>query len=59
VVGNDSVEAPGRTQRRRGGFGEDSMMARAPGRSTTVRAPGKFLAGHFGSLTTWVKAFRD
>jgi hypothetical protein len=34
-----------------GGFGEDSTMARAPGRPTTVRAPGKFLAGIFGSMT--------
>jgi hypothetical protein len=37
MVGNDGAE--------------DSMMARAPGRSTVMQAPGKFSAGNFGSLT--------
>jgi hypothetical protein len=52
VVGNDGVETPGRTRRWCGGSVVDSMTARAPGRSTTARALGKFLAGNFGSLTT-------
>jgi hypothetical protein len=30
---------------------EDSMTARAPGRSMTARALGKILAGNFDSLT--------
>jgi hypothetical protein len=36
VVENDGAEALGRTQRRHGGFGEDSTMTWAPGSSTTV-----------------------
>jgi hypothetical protein len=35
-----------------GGSGEDSMIEQAPGRSMMARAPRKFLAGNFGSLTT-------
>jgi hypothetical protein len=42
VVGNDGVEAPGRTRRWRGDLEEASTMAWALGRSTTARAPGKF-----------------
>jgi hypothetical protein len=51
MVGYDGAEAPGRTQRWCGGFGQDSKMARAPGRSTTAQAPETFLEGNFGSLT--------
>jgi hypothetical protein len=51
VVRNDGAEAPKGTQWRHGGSREDSMTAWAPGRSTMVRAPGKFLVGNFGSLT--------
>jgi hypothetical protein len=50
IIENNSVEALRRTQRWRGGAREDSKTARTLGRSTTVRALGKFLAGNFGSL---------
>jgi hypothetical protein len=51
VVRNDGVEALGRTQRWRGGSREDSMMERAPGRSSMARALEKFLVENFGNLT--------
>jgi hypothetical protein len=38
-------------ERRRGGYGEDSMTARALRRSTMAQAPGIFLAENFGILT--------
>jgi hypothetical protein len=50
MVGNDGVKALGRTRRQRRGSRDDSMMAQASRRLTTVWAPGKFLAGNFGSL---------
>jgi hypothetical protein len=49
MVRNNDAESPGRTRRWRGGSGEDSTTAWALGRSTTARAPGKFLAENFGS----------
>jgi hypothetical protein len=51
VARNDGTEAPGRTQRWRGGFGEDLTMARALRKLMMARAPMKFLAGNFGRLT--------
>jgi hypothetical protein len=44
MVGNDGAEAPWRTQRWCGDSREHSMMARAPERSMTAWALGKFLA---------------
>jgi hypothetical protein len=38
-------------ERRCGGSDEDSMTARALGRSMTAWDPGKILTGNFGSLT--------
>jgi hypothetical protein len=59
VVGNNSTEAPWRSQWWHGGSREDSMMAQDSGRSTMAQAPRKFLAGIFDSLTAWVKASGD
>jgi hypothetical protein len=59
VVRNDDLEALGMTWWRRGSSREDSMMAWFPGRSTAVRAPGKFLVGNFDSLTARMKASVD
>jgi hypothetical protein len=51
VVRSDGAEALRRTRRRHRGFGEDLMMARALGRSTSLWTPAKFSVGNFGSLT--------
>jgi hypothetical protein len=59
MVGNDGAELRGGLDDGVGGSGEDSATTQALGRSTMVRALGKFSAGNFDSLTAWVKAFGD
>jgi hypothetical protein len=50
VIGNDGAEALGRTQRWHGSSREDSMVTRAPLRSTTAWDLGKISVGNFGNL---------